>query len=166
MALHLAQNRERLLTKRCFSAAAGTGDFISLLRPGRDKISSQALLTDSIPSSCGEQPISACAQSDPVCSPCHGKRCRQKHGVTPSRAYGRRRYNTLDLASKVVCHGNSLFPLDSLRFPGRMDAELRARQFGSGPGNAKRHRHPSAVRMDVDIFLPRVGFSFCQTVLI
>ena len=107
---------ERELFENVFVRCGGTRDFIYLLRPGRNKTFSQVLLEDFVPSSCGQPPLSACAQADPVHCPRPGKRCRRKQGVIPSRAYGRRRYNTLDLASKIVCHGNSLFPLDSLGF--------------------------------------------------
>ena len=124
--------------KNVFVRCGGDGGFYipPAARPGQNHL---AYHRSMIP----PRPLAASSRSQPVRSlipsaPRVTERgADNQHVVTPSRAYGRRRYNTLDLASKVVCHGNSLFPLDSLGFRGRMDAELRVRQFGNGPGNAK-----------------------------
>ena len=105
------------IEKRVCSPRARTGVLYTSCEPAGTKPSRLSPLEDFAPSSCGQPPVSACAQADPVRCPRPGKRCRRKQGVIPSWAYGRRRYNTLDLASKIVCHGNSLFPLDPLRFP-------------------------------------------------
>ena len=123
--------------RKCRLTADG-GFYIPFCGPAGTKSSRLSPLEDFAPSSCGQQPVSACAQADPVRCPRLGKRCRRKQGVIPSRACGRRRYNSLDLASKVVRHGNSLFPLDPLGFRSRWTAKLTVTQFGFGSGKAKR----------------------------
>lgn len=138
----------------------GRGILYPSCDPAGTKSSRLSPLEDFAPSSCGQPPVSACAQADPVRCPRPGKRCRRKHGSIPSRAYGRRRYNTLDLASKIVCHGNSLFPLDPLGFRSRWGPKLRNSHFGFGSGNTKRpDDHPLALD-DRRVFLLRFGFRF------
>ena len=147
--------------KNVFVRWGGDESFLyTVLRPGRDKIFSQALLEDFVPASCGQPPVSACTQADPARCPRPGKRCRRKHGSIPSRAYGRRRYNTLDLASKIVCHGNSLFPLDPLLFPS--PALTKCITFRAVSGKAKDSDSPSVSMDGGRSFLLRFGFRFSR----
>ena len=103
-----------IFEKRVCPLRRGRGILYTSCAPAGTKSSRLSPLEDFAPSSCGERLVFARARANPIPSPRPGKRCRRKQGVIPSRANGRRRYNTLDLASKIVCHGNSLFPLDPL----------------------------------------------------
>ena len=58
--------------------------------------------------------------------------------------HGRRRYNTLDLASKIVCHGNSLFPLDPLRFLRSLWANVMTNM--NFPVTAETQKDPTIIR--------------------
>ena len=152
--------RTGVFEKCVCSPRARTKAFIYLLRPGRDKTFSQALLEDFVPSSCGQPPVSASAQAYPVRCPQHGKRCRRcrrKQGVIPSCAYGRRRYNTLDLASKIVCHGADRAPLDSPGFR-RLCGQMY--YICAGSGNSKSSIFHPQTWMKVGAFCRASVFAF------
>lgn len=132
---HGIKNRGELVS--CLSAAAGTGAFIYLLRHGRSKIFSQASLADFTPSSLrGATGLCPCAgKSRPLPAAQNGM--PPPSCVIPFCAHGRKRYNTLDLTSKVVCHGAVPAPLDSPDFRSPWVPKLLNPQFAPGLGNAK-----------------------------
>ena len=103
--------------KRVCPLRRGREFLYTVLRPGRNKIFSlitaRRFRPDLLRTAAG---LCLCAgRSRPL--PAVPKVMPQPASGLPSGTYGRRRYNTLDLASKIVCHGNSLFPLDPLGFP-------------------------------------------------